>query len=117
MSANLALGIIAAVMVSFLVLGILLAIAVWRTLSTSMRLAQRVEQELSPLVFDLRIIVNDMKRAGESTQQQVRRVENTVQYVSSSVMDATDAMLAPVHRFRTWTRAASTGMRYFFRRS
>ena len=117
MSANLALGIIAVVMVSFLVLGILLAIAVWRTLSTSMRLAQRVEQELSPLVFDLRIIVNDMKRAGESTQQQVRRMENTVHYVSSSVMDATDAMLAPVQRFRTWTRAASTGMRYFFRRS
>lgn len=117
MSANLALGIIAFVMVSFLILGVLLAIAVWRTLSTSMRLAQRVEQELGPLVFDLRIIVNDLKRAGESTQQQIRRVDNTVRYVSSSVMDATDSMLTPVYRFRTWTRAMSTGMRYFFRRS
>lgn len=116
MSADLALSIIAIVMVVFLLIGLGLALALWRTLSIMVRLAQRAEQELNPLIFDLRMILADAKKISETAEQQVRRVDHTVQYLSHNLMDAADAVMAPVYRMRIWSRALATGMRYFFRR-
>lgn len=116
MSANTALSIIAVIMIAFLVIGIVVTIAILRTLSLVNQLTQRAEQELNPLIFDLRLIVADVKKISETAQVQAKRVDHTIQYLSHNLMDAADAAMMPVYRARMWSRALSAGMRYFFRR-
>ena len=116
MSDHLALTVIAVVMVIFLVLILVLTMLLWRALRAANRFLARAEQELNPLIFDLRLLMGDAKRISESAQHQLLRMEHTVKYLSSTMVDAADAVITPVNEVRIWSRALATGVRYFFRR-
>lgn len=116
MSVEVSLTIIAVVMIlMLLVLMAMLGFAM-RTHARVDRLLDRAEQELTPILFDLKVAIADLRRLTQMGRAQMGRVDYTIRYVSGSLMEISDTLLHPIQEARGWYKALGIGLRYFFRR-
>ncbi len=89
------------------------AILLLRTHLRLERLLARVEQDIGPLMFDIKTALVDIKHITQTGRAQMGRVDSTLKYLSREIMDTTDTLVQPLHELGLWYRALRTGWRYF----
>ena len=116
MSVSAGVTIIAIVMIIILLIIAVTAAVLIRSHLRLERLLARVEQDVGPLVFDIKVTLADIKYITQTGRVQMGRVDSTLRYLSEEIMDTTDALVRPVHELGLWYRALRTGWRYFSRK-
>jgi hypothetical protein len=87
-----------------------------RTFLRLERLLARAEQEVGPLIFDLKSALIDIKKITQTGRAQMTRVDSTLKYLTQEIMDTADTLAQPVHELGMWYRALRTGWHYFSRK-
>ncbi|MHB8116401.1 MAG: hypothetical protein ACYDC7_01235 [Acidithiobacillus ferrivorans] len=116
MSVGAGVTIIAIVMIIILLIIAVTAAVLIRTHLRLERLLARVEQDVGPLMFDIKIALADIKHITQTGRAQMGRVDSTLKYLSQEIMDTTDTLVQPLHELGLWYRALRTGWRYFSRK-
>ncbi|WP_312274602.1 DUF948 domain-containing protein [Candidatus Igneacidithiobacillus taiwanensis] len=116
MGINAALTIIAIVSVIALLIIAVAAGVVIRTFLRLERVLARTEQEMAPLLFDLKVLLGELQKIVRSGGKQMERVEATLRYVDRELRDTIETFTVPVQEFGIWARAVRAGWRYFARR-
>ncbi len=116
MSISAGVTIIAIVMIIILLIIAVTAAVLVRTHLRLERLLARVEQDVGPLMFDIKVALADLKHITQTGRAQMGRMDSTLKYLSQEIMDTTDTLVQPIHELGLWYRALRTGWRYFFRK-
>ncbi|WP_413323317.1 hypothetical protein ACL1XL_11950 [Acidithiobacillus ferriphilus] len=116
MSVGTGVTIIAIVMIIILLIIAVTAAVLIRTHLRLERLLARVEQDVGPLMFDIKVALADIKHITQTGRAQMKRVDSTLKYLSQEIMDTTDTLVQPLHELGLWYRALRTGWRYFSRK-
>jgi uncharacterized protein YoxC len=116
MGINTSLTIIAIVAVIALLILAAVAGVVVRTFLRLERVLARVEQDMAPLLFDVKVLLGELQKIVRSGGKEMQRVEATLRYVDRELRDSIDTLTLPVQEFGLWVRALRAGWRYFVRR-
>ena len=116
MGINAALTIIAIVSVIALLIIAVVAGVVVRTFLRLERVLARTEQEMAPLLFELKVLLGELQKIVRGGSKQMERVDATLRYLEHEIRDTVETVALPVQEFAVWTRAVRAGWRYFSRR-
>ncbi|MGC8467764.1 MAG: hypothetical protein ACP5M3_06075 [Acidithiobacillus sp.] len=116
MGTSTALTIIAVCMLLILLILAVTTGVVVRTFLRLERVLARVEQDLSPALFELKTAVHQVQHLIKLGGRQVERVDASLRYVDRELRETVDTLVLPVREIGLWYRALRVGLRYFFRR-
>ncbi|MCE5394112.1 MAG: hypothetical protein JJ693_05920 [Acidithiobacillus sp.] len=87
-----------------------------RTFLRLERVLARVEQDMAPVVLDLKLVLSELQRIVRSGSKQMDRVDGTLRYLDREIRDSVDTLVIPIRELALWVRAVRRGWRYFSRR-
>ncbi|MDD3760684.1 MAG: hypothetical protein PHO57_07630 [Acidithiobacillus sp.] len=116
MGINASLTIIAVVSIFSLVILAAVAGVVIRTFLRLERVLARAEQEVGPLLFDLKVAIGELQKIIRGGGKQLQHAEATLRYIDRELRDTVDTLTLPVQELGLWVKAVRTGWRYFARR-
>jgi hypothetical protein len=116
MGINAGITVIAVVLIIILLIIAVTAGVFIRTFLRLERLLARAEQDVGPLIFELKSALADIKKMTQVGRTQMNRVDSTMKYLSREIMETTETLVQPVQELGMWYRALRTGWRYFSRK-
>ncbi|WP_308389226.1 hypothetical protein [Acidithiobacillus sp. AMEEHan] len=116
MGINASITIIAIVSIFSLVILAAVAGVVIRTFLRLERVLARAEQEVGPLLFDLKLAIGELQKIIRGGGRQLQHAEATLRYIDRELRDTVDTLTVPIQELGLWVRAVRAGWRYFARR-